>query len=121
MKNVILLFTCMVIMFTGCVKKKNCDCGINGVWQYLEEPYYINKTNCSNKKHKIVAHFYPDIDNKENDTNYWTFSGNIPAAFKSTTPTYISICYEDYCEGKMQNHDAGLPSVYNLQCIERVK
>ena len=110
MKNktkIILIF--LITFFTvGCVKQRNCDCGVEGQFVYLDK----SKDHPSGKS--ITAHFitlsftYPY-------SYFMEIYGNIPMEYQCTDTMYVSICFNPY-----KYHSRSPNCIYKLTCIEKI-
>lgn len=102
----IILLVLPIVGLISCVKQKNCDEGLIGTLQYLEEPIYV-KPYCQYKESKVVAIF----------EEYTYLVTPIPKKYQSKTPIKVKILIKD-------EHNGGTfgdcPITYKLKCIEKV-
>ena len=107
-----LLLLASLLATTGCIKQKNCDCGVSGTFVYLKKPYDA-PVECTSKDQRVVAHFYSD-DVPDEGIIYIT--GNVPKEYRTYDTLHVSICSKYICEGK-----GGVTfgyKVHKLKCIE---
>lgn len=110
----------------SCVKRKNCDCenGGTGTFVYLKEPYKIRGV-CSNKKEKIVAHFFYDgwtipVEVKEGSGGV-PIRGDVPSSFRSGEQIKVNVCLKGDCGDGIRSGKI-IPigtEIHSLKCIER--
>jgi hypothetical protein len=94
------------ICTAGCVKQRNCDCGLTGTFVYLKEPYEA-PTNCATRE-KIVAEFNSTV----------LITGYVPHKFQSGDSIKVRLCGEYVCK-KAFTFSANTPTIFKLKCIER--
>ena len=112
----------MAIFATGCIKQKDCGCGLTGKLIYLnkqEEIYCGNPTKISAL---FISNYSENLQDGYLDStsyaNSYYIVGNIPNKFRKDTDN-IAVCLKEiekrYCLGH------GLSTVYELICVEKVK
>ena len=105
----ILLFIIPLLGLMGCVKQKNCDCGLTGKFVYYENS---EKIIYCGRKVMANALFIPD-----NSLGYCYINGNVPIKFKSKDTLYVTVCLKEehpnFCLA------FGVSAIFKLKCIEK--
>ena len=107
MRKIILLLTIsmLTIVSVGCVKKKNCDCGLEGWMVTYDKPIYCDATDSD-----IFAKFYPD------DGGLLFFYKSIQYKYRKNDSIYVSICFTGTNEFIYGN----VSPILKLTCIEQI-
>ena len=112
---------CLVLVgLASCVKQKNCEGGIVGTFQYLEEPIHI-KPYCQFKEKKITSVFWADSYNNRGSWEQY-ITGNIPTRYMSGDSIRVRICLKNIHEGDAMTLAVQCDDyygVYKLTCIEK--
>lgn len=94
-KNLFILAALATLFFTGCVKQKDCDCGLEGTFTY----HPSTKT----------GGFYIG------DELYYAIEGKVPKKFQSTTPINVNVCIRS-TKSTME-----MPNRGEFTCIEMIE
>jgi hypothetical protein len=113
MKRIYLILLLLPIIGLGsCVKQKNCDCGLTGIFEYSNEKIDLSDMGLwSSDKSDIHAIF-----TVENGNTYF-IKGAIPKEYKQIKPISVSVCLDEY-DG-IRIADVGCVYPCKLKCIEK--
>ena len=123
MKNIrIILLVLPMLGLISCVKQKNCEEGITGIFECLDEPLIVTNPNCVNTEKKVVALFKPVIgDGGFYDTvglGVSMITGPVPSKYKVTEPIKVKASMKQSPK-RNSPHDNACSPTSKLTCIEK--
>lgn len=102
----------MIIFATACIKRKNCDCALEGKFVYFKEPIKIEPAPHGNPD--VNAIFYP----KGSEYYFYYIQDYIPIKFRTNDTINVSICLEK--KNRCYIYD-GHFCPYKIKCIEKIE
>jgi len=109
-KIIVFSFVFFCLLAIGCVKQKNCDCGLKGKFVYYENQEEI--IYCGHERKVNAAFFSTD----QPEFPYYIVN-SVPAKFKLKDTLNVIVCLEQEKRDICMTY--GIGSVYKLKCIKK--
>jgi len=111
-KRIYLILLLLPIIGLGsCVKQKNCDCGLTGIFEYSNEKIDLSVMGLwSQDKSDLHAIF-------TGENGICFIKGTIPKEYKQKEPIAVSVCLEEYDGIRLADASCVYPC--KLKCIEK--
>ena len=101
----------MIIFATACIKRKNCDCALEGKFVYFKEPIQVLLLGPHDRD--VNAIFYP------NGGGIIYIQDYIPIKFRTNDTINVSICVEVKINA-IETHEGHICPC-KIKCIEKIE